>query len=98
MDKEQVIELARTYKEVISKKIPVTELFLYGSYSKGNYNDDSDVDIAVIVDKLSDNYLEDATFLWRTSREINSLIEPVLLTADSVSPLYYDIKNTGIRI
>lgn len=52
MDKEQAINLAKRYKEMVAEKLPLKALYLYGSYSKGNYRADSDIDIAVIVERL----------------------------------------------
>ena len=37
MDKEQAIDLAKRYKEMVAEKLPLKALYLYGSYSKGNY-------------------------------------------------------------
>ncbi len=98
MDKEQAIILARKYKEAVAEKLPLKALYLYGSYSKGTYTEDSDIDIAVVVDYLSDNYFEDTPLLWKLRRKISNLIEPVLLTDDMNNPLYCDIKATGILI
>lgn len=98
MDKKQAIELARRYKDVVSERLPVKALYLYGSYSKGDYRADSDIDIAVIVDRLSDDYFDDTTLLWRLKRKISNLIEPVLLTEDLTNPLYADIIKTGTLI
>ena len=41
MDKEQAINLAKRYKEMVAEKLPLKALYLYGSYSKGNYRADS---------------------------------------------------------
>ena len=59
MDKEQAIALAKRYKEMVAEKLPLKALYLYGSYSKGNYREDSDIDIAVVVESLNDNYFSD---------------------------------------
>lgn len=98
MDKEQAIALAKKYKEMVAEKLPLKALYLYGSYSKGNYNENSDIDIAVVVDRLNDNYFEDTPLLWKLKRKISNLIEPVLLTEDMDNPLYCDIMKTGILI
>jgi len=98
MDKEQAIILARKYKEAVAERLPLKALYLYGSYSKGTYTEDSDIDIAVVVDYLSDNYFEDTPLLWKLRRKVSNLIEPVLLTDDMNNPLYCDIKATGILI
>lgn len=78
--------------------MPLKALYLYGSYSKGNYREDSDIDIAVVVESLSDNYFDDTPLLWKLRRRISNLIEPVLLTEDMDNPLYRDITKTGILI
>ena len=91
MDKEQAITLAKRYKEMVAEKLPLKALYLYGSYSKGNHRED--IDIAVIVDHLNDNYFEDTPLLWKLRRKISNLIEPVLLTEDMNNPLYCDITK-----
>ena len=98
MDKGQAIELAKKYKAMVAERLPLKALYLYGSYSKGNYREDSDIDIAVVVESLSDNYFDDTPLLWKLRRSISNLIEPVLLTEDMDNPLYRDITKTGILI
>ncbi len=90
--------LAKRYKEAVAEHLPVKALYLYGSFSKGTYTEDSDIDIAVVVDRLSENYFDDTPLLWRLRRKVSNLIEPVLLTEDTTNPLYSDILKTGIRI
>ena len=63
-----------------------------------NYREDSDIDIAVVVESLNDNYFEDTPLLWKLRRKISNLIEPVLLIEDMNNPLYCDIARTGILI
>ena len=98
MDKGQAIELAKKYKAMVAERLPLKALYLYGSYSKGNYREDSDIDIAVVVESLSDNYFDDTPLLWKLRRRISNLIEPVLLTEDMDNPLYRDITKTGLLI
>lgn len=98
MDKEQAIELAKLYKAAVAERLPLKALYLYGSFSKGTHTADSDIDIAVVVDQLSDDYFADTPLLWRLKRKISNLIEPVLLTEDNGNPLYADILKTGILI
>ena len=98
MDKEQAIPLAKQLKKMEAEKLPLKALYLYGSYSKGNQREDSDIDIAVIVEHLNENYFEDTPLLWKLRRKISNLIEPVLLTEDMNNPLYCDITKTGILI
>ena len=98
MDKAKAIQIAKSYKAAVENRLPLKALYLYGSYSKGNATEDSDIDIAVVVDRLCDNYFEDTPLLWKLRRKVSNLIEPVLLTEDLNNPLYVDILKTGIRI
>lgn len=98
MDKEQAIELAQRYKAIVAERLPLKSLYLYGSYSKGNQTEDSDIDIAVVVERMSDNYFDDTPLLWKLKRKVSDLIEPVLLTEDFDNPLYADVIKSGILI
>ena len=95
---EKAIEIAKAYKDLVAEHFPLKALYLYGSYSKGNHTEDSDIDIAVVVERMSDDYFEDTPLLWKLKRKISNLIEPVLLTEDTNNPLYADILKTGILI
>ncbi len=70
-------------------------MYLFGSYSKGNYTEESDIDIAIIVDKLEDDNFQYRANLWKLRRQVSTLIEPVVLEPDESNPLYYDILRTG---
>ena len=79
IDKEKAIEIAQKYKALVTKHLPLKVLYLYGSYSKGNHTEDSDIDIAVVVEYMNDDYFEDTPLLWKLKSKISNLIEPVLL-------------------
>ncbi len=98
MDKEQAIKLAQRYKAAVAERLPLKALYLYGSFSKGTYHADSNIDIAVVVESLNDDYFADTPLLWKLKRKISNLIEPVLLTEDESNPLYSDIIKTGILV
>ena len=98
MDKRQALDIARKYKSMVAEHLPLKALYLYGSYSKGNFTEESDIDIAVVVSKRSDNYFEDTPLLWKLGRKVSYLIEPILLTEDDDSPLYADILRTGVLV
>ena len=63
IDKEKAIEIAQEYEAVVAKHLPLKALYLYGSHSKGNHTEDSDIDIAVVVEHMSDDYFEDTPLL-----------------------------------
>ena len=98
MDKKQAIDIVRAYKEAIMPMYKNAKVYLYGSYSKGNARQDSDIDVAVIVPHITGNWFSVVPPLWTCARRVNSLIEPVIMEENEQSPLYEDIIKTGIAI
>ncbi len=90
MDKEQAMKLVRQYKQAISG--------ILRSYSKGTATKDSDIDVAVIVPSIGNNWLTLSGKLWYATLAVSTLIEPVLLEEGDHSPLYQDIMRTGVAI
>lgn len=95
MDKE----LERKLKEFVERSlevIPSDEIILYGSYAKGNQSSDSDIDIAVIIDKFSGDFLGKSAELFSLVSEIDYRIEPVLLIKSNDKPGFIEhIKSYG---
>ena len=99
LPKEFALELVRRYKEIIAPRFdPAMKVMMFGSYSKGYANPDSDIDVAVIVPTYGDQKFEISKKLWRDVREVSFLIEPVLMAEDKWSPLYDDVMRTGIAV
>lgn len=98
MDKAEAIELARKYKSVISERFADAKIYLFGSYSKGTAHKDSDIDVAVIVPRITGDRLALSAFLWHKVDDVSLLIEPVLMEQDEPSPLYEDVMRTGTYI
>lgn len=98
MDKEQALKIAKSYKDVVACHFPLKALYVYGSYSKGCQREDSDIDIAVVVEKMNNDYLEEVPLLWKLRRKISNFIEPVLLLDKDDNPLYSEVLKTGILI
>ena len=99
MTREEALALVRRYKEVISPRFAVApKVMMFGSYSKGYANPDSDIDVAVIVPTYGNSKHELSMALWRDVRSISFLIEPVLMAEDRWSPLYDDVMRTGVAV
>lgn len=41
----QVIESIKRFKEKISSDLAIKKIILFGSYAKGNFSEDSDIDL-----------------------------------------------------
>ena len=75
MDKEDALNIAVKYAYEVKSKYDFVKIILFGSYAKGNFNKDSDIDIAVIL-KDYNNLMEVQLDLMRLRRKIDSRIEP----------------------
>lgn len=96
---EEAISLVRQYKQVITHRFEQEpKVMIYGSYSKGYANPDSDIDVAVIVPTYGDHKMEISRSLWSDTRQVSFLIEPVLMAEDCPSPLYDDVMRTGVAV
>jgi len=76
---QTVVEKVKQYADIVRQSIPVKRIVLYGSYARGLENSNSDIDIAVIVDRLQGDYLELSARLFELVRNVDLRIEPVLL-------------------
>ncbi len=99
MAEREVIEIAKTYAEKVRQLMETKAVILFGSHAKGTATKNSDIDIAVIVDKIETDYLSVVAKLWGLTREVNDEIEPVLLFANDVeSGFLQTVQNTGISV
>jgi predicted nucleotidyltransferase len=72
-------------------------VILFGSYCTGKAREDSDIDVAVVVDKIEDDCLESEAQLYKLRRNIDFRIEPVLIEKEERDPagFFEEILNTG---
>ena len=95
----EAIDIVNEYKQVIAPLFDgKVKVYLYGSYSKGNPNPWSDIDVAVIIPTLEGDWLKLTMALNRNVRKVNLRIEPILMMEDQWSPLYDDVMLTGIAV
>jgi len=97
MDKSKVIDKVKQYAYLVCDYFPVQKIILYGSYVKGTAGENSDIDVAVIVDKIEGDFLESAAKLFNLTHDIDVSIEPVLfeLNSDDPSGFLEEIQRTG---
>lgn len=75
MDKTEALNIAQLYAKAVKANFNFSRIILFGSYAKGNYNDDSDIDIAIVF-KDYNNLMDMQLDLMRLRRKIDSRIEP----------------------
>lgn len=101
-----LIEISRTYKQVYGDRIK--RILLYGSYARGDYNADSDIDIAAIVDGDRTSLQKMLEDVWDVSSdmelEYGIIISPTVIPADEfeqykeILPYYRNIVMEGREI
>jgi predicted nucleotidyltransferase len=101
--KEILAEIKRRVKE----SEPDAEVFLYGSYARGDANKDSDVDLLILVKKNNLGFKEKLNItgsLYRLGFENGLTISPLVQSKKTweehfyFTPLFDNIRKEGIEI
>ena len=96
MDKTTAIRYVKQYADVVRQNFKVKKVILYGSYSRGSAQKDSDIDVAVVLSRIDEDFLMAEAKLFRLRREIDTRIEPVLLEeSNDKSGFLEEILKTG---
>lgn len=99
---ESIQDIIEDYVKKIGKQIPIEKAILFGSYAKGNYDKNSDIDIAIFSNHFENlGGLEAFKFLFMQTLTYNVDLQPLAFTInDYEKPLgiVEDIIKTGIEI
>ncbi|MBX3044391.1 MAG: nucleotidyltransferase domain-containing protein [Candidatus Kapabacteria bacterium] len=100
MAQEEIIEKLKIYRNELLKHINLKKMYLFGSYSNNLQTPYSDIDVALIVDKIQGDYLNYHTLIWKLGGDLDSRIEPVVFEEDQpdYSGFFETIKRTGVEI
>jgi len=85
---------------LIPKEVGVKKAYLFGSFASGKEREESDIDIAVIVENMPD-FFSTQRLLMRLRRNIDLRIEPhPIMEQDfnSSNPFAWEIEKTGIQV
>ncbi len=99
MDKREVIKKVKAYKLLLKEHLLIDKVYLYGSYAKNTNREESDIDVAIVVDKIEGDFFSINPLLWKLRRQIDDRIEPILIArgfddADFIG----EIEKYGIEI
>ena len=75
MANQSIIETAKLFLQAIPKELGVKKAYLFGSYAKGNEREESDIDIAIVVENMPD-FFSTQRLLMKLRRSIDLRIEP----------------------
>ena len=96
LDKATVIDTVKQYAKAVTKEFTPEAIVLFGSYVNGTPHEDSDIDVAVVFNGFSGDWLQTSSRLWGLIENINFDIEPVLLDrTDDKSGFVKHVFKTG---
>ena len=104
MDKrEDIIDKVKLYKKLVLNNfpVPIDQFWLFGSYAKNKAHEDSDIDVALVVNHLDENYsiLNTEPLLWKLRRQVDWRIEPHVIARDTdYAGFLNEIERTGFLI
>ncbi|MCM1128183.1 MAG: nucleotidyltransferase domain-containing protein [Lachnoclostridium sp.] len=99
-------KMAECYHSVYG--MDLKEIFLYGSYARGDFNKESDIDIAAIVKGNRTELQEKLKKVWDVSADVglehDVVVSPIVIPLDEFEeykdklPYYMNILKEGKRI
>jgi len=99
MDKREAINKVKAYSHLLKDYFQIENIYLFGSYARDTYKDDSDIDVAIVVDHIEGDYFSINPLLWKLRRQIDDRIEPILIERDfDVADFLGEIQKYGIKI
>ncbi|MDA3954975.1 MAG: nucleotidyltransferase domain-containing protein [Bacteroidales bacterium] len=99
VDKSEVITKIKAYKALLEDYFKMDKVYLFGSYAKDTYNEDSDIDVAIVFDQIDGDYFAVNPLLWKLRRQIDDRIEPIIIEKKFDDANFLDeIIRTGIEI
>ena len=100
MDKRDAINTVQQFAQVVQSQYGAARFILFGSYAKGNFHEDSDIDVAVIFDECEDEFHRDVE-LMVIGYDVDCRIEPHSFRESEFvadDPLAYEVMKYGQEI
>lgn len=101
-DKQLIYQKIDEYiKKIEETRIKIWRLYLYGSYAKNTYHAESDIDLAIFLEKDDFDGFEEDVQLMKLRRNVDMRIEPHSFAKsdfNETNPYIKEIIETGERI
>jgi uncharacterized protein len=99
---EGIKQIVEDYVRQLKKEIPIEKVVLFGSYAKGNYHKDSDVDLAIFSDYFDGmRRVDGINYLLLKAMEYDIDLEPLPFTKTDYikkSGFAKEVLKEGIEI
>jgi len=101
MVKRQPPDVVVKYADFLKKHLPgVKKVLVFGSYAKGTFGENSDMDIAIVFERVADRF-EMQVELMKMRRKFDTRIEPhPIREADfnSSNPFAREVLRSGYEV
>jgi len=101
MDKINAINLSKKYlKKLMENDIKISDAWLFGSYAKGIQKENSDIDLAIVLDENEMTFDKEVKLMILRNGE-ETIIEPHPFTKEEfevINPFVNQIIKNGERI
>jgi predicted nucleotidyltransferase len=99
---EEIKDIVQKYYRILLREgFPLEKVYLFGSYSCNRQNENSDIDLAVVLRKFSKDKFTTRLELMKHSRQFEEVIEPhpfLLSEFNKSDPFASEIIDTGIEV
>ena len=98
----KIKDIVLKYVKVICEQYKVEAIILFGSYAKGTEHEDSDIDIAIVIDEFKDNIIDEEVEFMKMRKKIDYRIEPHIIRVQDYknisTPFIQEVIDTGIKV
>jgi len=100
---ENIMNIVEDYLKDLSSDIKIDKAILFGSYAKGNYGVDSDIDLAIFSDSFKDmDRIESIKYLLKRARKYRGIdLQPISFTKQDYEEkigIVEEVLKTGIEL
>ncbi len=82
MGKEKYLEILRDFKDLLSKRLEVNKMLLFGSRARGDFEEDSDFDLIVVSSDFEGKKSFNRAVEFRECWNIDSPVDFICLTPE----------------
>ncbi|HOT77413.1 MAG TPA: nucleotidyltransferase domain-containing protein [Candidatus Wallbacteria bacterium] len=100
-DLKDILKIVEKYAELLKENMDVKGVYLFGSFVRGGFDEDSDIDVAVVSDEFNSDLVDDTLKLMRLRRKVDNRIEPhpfLLKDFNENNPFVKELMSNNIKV